>query len=83
MVIPSKLSYLDSCKQVFVWANCMVHPVLYLLMCDMLCIQYVEEYSVASHLHCMYSALKVGGECPGFACIQKDRYHKRTHQPDL
>ena len=33
------------------------------------CVRYVEESSVASHLHCLYSTLQVGGECPAFACI--------------
>ena len=28
-------------------------------------------------------ALKVSGDCPGFACIQEDRYHGRTPQTDL
>ena len=32
----------------------------------------VVESSVASHLHCLYSWLKDGGECPRFACIQKN-----------
>ena len=73
MTIPFKLPSFHSCKQVVVWANCMLDPVAYLLICDVLCIPYIEESSVASHLHCLYSALKVGGECPGFACIQEDR----------
>ena len=38
---------------------------------------------VASHLHCLYSALKVGGEGPGFVCIQDDQYHEIAHQTDL
>ena len=70
-------------KQDFVWSNCIVDHVACLLICDVLCIRYVEESSVASYLHCLYSALKVGGECPGFACMPKDRYHGRTHQMDL
>ena len=35
------------------------------------------------YFHCLYSALKVGGECPGFTCIEEDRYHERMHQTDL
>ena len=76
MAIPFKFPSFDSCKQVF-------DPVAYFIICDVPCIRYVEEFSVASHLHCLYSALKVGGECPSFACIQEDRDHKRTHQTDL
>ena len=60
-------------KQVVIWANCIHDPVVYLLICDVLCIRYVEESSVSSHLHCLYSALMVGGECPGFACITGER----------
>ena len=83
MAIPFKLLSFDSYKEVFVWENCMLAPVVYLLICDVLCICYAEESSVAYHLHCLYSALKVAGECPGFACIQEDRYHDRTHQTDI
>ena len=61
----------------------MIDPVAYILFCDMLCIRYDEESSVASHLHCLYSALKADGECPGFACIQEYLYQERTHQMDL
>ena len=62
----------------------MLDPVAYLFICEVICILCVLESSVASHLHCMYSALKGGSdECPGFACIHKDRYHEITHQTDL
>ena len=69
MAIPFKLPSFDSYKQVFVWANCMLDPVAYLLICDVLCIRYFEQSSIASHLYC---------KCPAFACIQEDRYHERT-----
>ena len=73
----------DSCKQVFVRAYCIADPTAYLLICDVLGIEYVEESSVASHVHCLYSVLKVDSECPAFAFIQEDRYHARTHQTGL
>ena len=60
----------------------MFDPVAYLLICDVLCIRYVEESSVASHLR-LYSALKIGGECPCFECIQEDQYHEKTHCAQL
>ena len=43
----------------------------YLLMCDVLCIQYAEMSLVASHLLCSYSALKVCDECPGLDAYGK------------
>ena len=61
----------------------MLDPVVYLLICDVICIRYVEESSVETNLHCLYSALKVDGECPGFLCIHEDRYHARTYQTEL
>ena len=67
MAIPFTFPSFDSSNQVFVWANCMVDPVAYLLICDVRCIRYVEESSLASHLHSWYSTLKVGCECPGFS----------------
>ena len=78
MAIPFKLHYFDSCKKVFVCANCMLYSVAYLLICDVFCIRYVEESLVASH-----SALKVGVEYLGFACIHADQYHERAHHTDL
>ena len=54
-----KLPSFDSCKQVFVWANCMFDPVADPLIFDVLSIRYVEPSSVAFHLYCLYYALKV------------------------
>ena len=83
MAIPFNLPSFDICMQVLVWANCMLDPVVYLPIYDLLCVRYAEEHSVASHLYCLHSALKIDGECPGFAFIQEDRYHQRTHKTDL
>ena len=58
----------------------MFDPVTCLLLCDFICIRYVEESSVEAHLHCFNSAMKIDGECPGFVWIQEDRYHETTHQ---
>ena len=82
MAIPLKLPSFDSCKHVFVWANCMIDPSVYLLFCDVLFIRCVEECLVASPRFCLYS-LKVGDECPCFACIQEDQYRERMLQTGL
>ena len=64
MTIPFKLPSFYSCKQVFVWADFMLDLVAYPLICDVPCIRYVEEYSVAFNLHCLCSALKIGVSVP-------------------
>ena len=83
MAVPFNLPSFDSCKLAFVWANCMLDPVAYLLFCDVLCIRYVEEPSVASHINCLNFALKYDSECPGFAYIQEYRYQERMHQTSI
>ena len=57
--VSSDFYLIDSCKHVFVWDNCMIDPVAYLLISVVLCIRYVEELFGTSHLHFLFSVLRV------------------------
>ena len=65
LTVVSKPSYGPMARSILLRTSTFVMCSVY----DML-----RESSVASHLHCLYSTLQVGGECPAFACMVKHPY---------